>query len=224
MATNYDFTLDRARKTQDAQNSIQAKWIWADKTLAQWDATIQALQTLKEAAAQAVAENLAKRGALDTALDQLDAWTGEGLTLMRLRLRNDPATLATLSTLTANGTSRSIKLQEALDWQQAWQQIDPTFVPTKDNTLAAHTALRQQCIKLAGQYADTEIGVTTANTALTTAIATLEDDNQAWYKAATKVCKKATPEGALIRSSIPTTTTTPATKPTPPPSSLSLPK
>ncbi len=33
----------------------------------------------------------------------------------------------------------------------------------------------------------------------------MEDDNQAWYKAATKVFKPGTPEGDMIRSGVPTT-------------------
>ena len=44
----------------------------------------------------------------------------------------------------------------------------------------------------------------------------MEDDNQAWYKAATKVFKPGTPEGDLIRSSIPTTTSGPSAPPKPP--------
>lgn len=90
MAQTYEFTLDRAQKTRDAQDEIQAKWLWSEKTLAQWDADIAALETQNETLATTTAAMLAKRGETDTALDNLDQWTGEGLTLMRLRLRNDP--------------------------------------------------------------------------------------------------------------------------------------
>lgn len=119
MAQTYEFTLDRAQKTRGAQDESKAQWLWSEKTLAQWDADIAALEKQNETLAATTAAMLAKRGETDTALDNLDRWTGEGLTLMRLRLRNDPAQLATLATLTADGTSRANKLKEALDWENA---------------------------------------------------------------------------------------------------------
>ena len=41
----------------------------------------------------------------------------------------------------------------------------------------------------------------------------LEDENQAWYKAATKVLKKSTAEGDMIRSQVPVTSSGPAPLP-----------
>ena len=48
MAQTYEFTLNRARKSRGAQDDIQAKWMWSDKTLAQWDADIEALEKQNE--------------------------------------------------------------------------------------------------------------------------------------------------------------------------------
>jgi hypothetical protein len=217
MAQTYEFTLDRAQKTRDAQDEIKSKWLWSEKTLDEWDSSIAALEKQNETLAATTAAMLAKRGETDTALDNLDRWTGEGLTLMRLHLRNKPEQLATLDTLTADGTSRANKLKEALDWENAWAKIDSTFTPTTENNFAAFQALRKQCIKLVGEYAAAETKVTSDNTKLTQLKAQMEDDNQAWYKAAAKVCKPGTPEGDLIRKSVPTTTTGgPATPPAPP--------
>lgn len=216
MAQTYEFTLDRAQKTRDAQDEIKAKWLWSEKTLAQWDADIAALTGQNETLATTTAAMLAKRGETDTALDKLDQWTGEGLTLMRLRLRNDPEQLATLDTLTADGTSRANKLTEALDWENAWAKIDSTFAPTTENNFAAFQALRKQCLKLVGEYGAAETKVTSDNTKLTQLKAQMEDDNQAWYKAATKLFKPGTPEGDMIRSSVPTTTSSPSAAPAPP--------
>lgn len=219
MAQTYEFTLNRAQKTRDAQDEIKAKWLWSEKTLAQWDADIAALKAQNETLATTTAAMLDKRAETDTALDKLDGWTGEGLTLMRLRLRNDAEQLASLDTLTADGTSRANKLKEALDWENAWSKIDFTFTPTVENNFAAFQALRKQCIQLVAAYATSETKVTSDNTKLTTLKAQMEDDNQAWYKAATKVFKPGTPEGDMIRSSVPTTTSggSQATPPIPTP-------
>jgi hypothetical protein len=193
MGTTYDFTLDRAQNTRNAQNTIKARWMWSEKTLDQWDADIKALEAQNETAGKTQAAMLTKRAGMDTALDQLDRWTGEGLTLMRLKLRNDPGKLATLDTLTANGTSRANKLSEALAWENAWDEIDNTFAPTLENNFTAFEALRKQCVGLFEQYGAAETDVTRDNNLLTTLVAKLEDDNQAWYKAATKICKRGTP-------------------------------
>ena len=213
MAQKYEFTLDRARKTRDAQDEIKGRWLWVDKTLAQWDGSIAALVAQNEARALKETAMLAKRGETDTALDQLHAWTGEGLTLMRLRLRNEPEKLATLSTLSADGTSRANKLKEALEWENAWAEIDGDFAPTTENVFAAFQTLRKQCVKLVDEYGTAETKLTTESTKLILLKSQLEDDNQAWYKAATKVLKKGTAEGDLIRSRIPTTTGGPAPQP-----------
>jgi hypothetical protein len=213
MAQTYEFTLDRAQKTRGAQDEIKARWTWSEKSLEQWDASIAALIAQNEARALKETAMLAKRGETDTALDQLNSWTGEGLTLMRLRLRNEAEKLATLSTLSANGTSRANKLKEALEWENAWSKIDATFAPTTENTFAAFQTLRKQCVKLVEEYGTAETKVTTENTKLILLKSQLEDDNQAWYKASTKVLKKGTAEGDLIRSRVPTTTGGPSPQP-----------
>src|SRR2546422_569199 len=103
MAQTYEFTRDRARQTRHTQEIIQAKWLWSDVSLEQWDASIAALEAQNNKVAAARADMLAKRAAADAALDKLHDWTGEGLTLLRLRLRNDPDQLASLATLNADG-------------------------------------------------------------------------------------------------------------------------
>ena len=213
MAQTYEFTLDRAQKTRDAQNETKDRWTWSEKSLEQWDGSIAALIKQNETRALKETAMLAKRGDADKALDKLHGWTGEGLTLMRLRLRNDPEKLATLSTLSANGTSRTNKLKEALEWENAWKEIDATFTPTTENTLAAFQTLRAQCVRLVEEYGTAETKLTVENTKLILLKSQLEDDNQAWYKAATKVLKKGTAEGDMIRSTVPVTTGGPAPQP-----------
>ena len=219
MTSSYSFTLDRAEKTRNTQQSFLAKWLWTDKDIAGWDADILALETQNNACSTTVAAMKQTRSNYDTALDQLDTWTGEGLTLLRVKVRNDAEKLASLDTLTADGTSRANKLQEALDWEKAWNTYDNTWAPSQTNTYSTFHTLRLAALQLQKDYAAAEVAVTAQNNQLTLMRLDLDDANEAWYKAATKHFPIGTAEGDLIRSAVPVTTgSTPAAKPaaTPP--------
>jgi hypothetical protein len=210
---SFEFVIDRAQKTRNTQKAIAAKWQWEEKTVAQWDADLAAIEAQNEVLAATIATMKDKRAKADELLDQLDEWTGEGLTTIRERLRDQPEKLATLDTLTSIGSSRSLKLEEALEWEKAWTLLDPSFSPTSTNTLAAFQALRLDAIAKLKTYHDSESDVTVEQNKRTKLKLKLDDANTSWYKVATRICQPGTVEGDLIRTDVPTTTASPAAKP-----------
>jgi predicted RNase H-like nuclease (RuvC/YqgF family) len=210
---SFEFVIDRAQKTRNTQKAIAAKWQWEEKTVAQWDADLAAIEAQNEVLAAAIATMKDKRAKADELLDQLDEWTGEGLTTIRERYRDQPEKLATLETLTSMGSSRSMKLEEALEWEKAWTLLDPSFSPTSTNTLAAFKALRLDAIAKLKTYHDSESDVTAEQNKRTKLKLKLDDANTSWYKVATRICQPGTVEGDLIRTDVPTTTASPAAKP-----------
>jgi hypothetical protein len=210
---SYEFVIDRAQKTRNTQKAITAKWQWEEKTVAQWDADLIAIEAQNEVLAATIATMKDKRAKADELLDQLDEWTGEGLTTIRERLRDQPEKLATLETLTSIGSSRSMKLEEALEWEKAWTLLDATFAPTSTNTLAAFKALRLDAIAKLKTYHDSESDVTAEQNKRTSLKLKLDDANTSWFKVATRICQPGTVEGDLIRTDVPTTTASPAAKP-----------
>ena len=157
---------------------------------------------------------LAARGQWDVQLDILHHRTVQASVMAKAKFRNDPATLAVLAPLTASSNSRSETLAEALALESAWAKVAPTWSPLPANTLAAFKTLRKVCAEdLQEVYSNAKSAWRKEVEKLGTAGRLLEDANEAWYAAATAVFTSDTPEGAMIRSTVPTTYTPPAAKP-----------
>ena len=77
---------------------------------------------------------------------------------------------------------------------KCWSKIDATYAPIKENTFTACQTLRKQTIALVKTYADAESDVSKDNNTLTTPKVQLQNESQAWYKAATKASKVGTPK------------------------------
>lgn len=228
MGESTDFVKDRASKTLSAAQQIAAAWTWQEKTLAQMQAALVAIigdntaappvAGQEEAASAAEQAMLAARGAWDAQLDVLHRRTVQGVGMAKNKYRNDPAKLAVLGGLTARGTSRKETLDEALAWESAWAQVDPAWAPLPANTLAAFKTLRNQCEEgLRDAYSDAQSAWRKEVGRLAELVAAMEDINQAWYADATRVFPAGTPEGDMIRGTIPTTYHPPAPPPPAPP-------
>ena len=213
-----DFILARAVATRAAQDSLKATWTWEEKTLQAWDADIAALRLARENDTKAETALVERRAEFHAATDELHRDTMQALALLKVRYRNEPAKSAVVANLRAEGDSRTAILNEAEAVAAAWAELDATFAPTPDNTLAAFNALRADCqaqrdMAARARTEERRFGGEAAERA-----AHLHDATIAWYAAATRIFPEGTPQGGLIRSTVPTTYQKPAdTNTTPPP-------
>lgn len=108
--------------------------------------------TQREALTKAEADSARKRGQLDEKLALLHKWTVQGQKMARSRYRDDDAALEVLKNLAASGKSREDIVAEAREWHAAWEQLDKSWAPTKENTFEKFTALRDECARLNEAY------------------------------------------------------------------------
>jgi len=215
MANNVAFALERALATRAAQEIIAGTWVWEEKTVAQWDTQIAAFIAQKEAEQDADAAMLAQRGTLDTGLDTLHDLTRRCLALAKNRHRHDAAKLAVFERLSARSGGRQRKIQDALEWESAWEEVDAAWSPLAGVTLATFKPQRQAAEAALKSYADAEAAWKAADSLLDTLARQLLADCVAWYEAATTVFAEGTTEGDMIRSTVPTSYNPPDDPPTP---------
>ena len=225
MGQSIDFIKDRATKSIAAAREVAPTWTWqdmdADAMQAELDKIIGNEDGSPKVGQEEIAQDaeqamLAKRGLWDTALDQLHRWTMQGLGMAKTRFRDDPAKLGQLDNLSARGTSRAETLAEALDWDSAWGKLDPAWSPMPANTRTAFSALRKTCVEeLQTDYADARANWRDEAEKLNELAANLEKINVAWYADATRAFAEGTPEGDMIRGTVPTTYNPPAPPATP---------
>ena len=214
MAENIPFTLQRAQATRAVQASIAGSWVWEEKTVAQWDTAIAALITQTEAAQDAEADYLAKRGEAYAAIDAIHSLAGRCLRMAKNRYRNDPAKLEVIATLRNDAGSHAGHLQDALEWESAWEKLDDEWSPLPGVTLATFKPQRLAALALLEAVTTKKTAWDTEDEELDAMGRALNSDCVAWYEAATTVFPASTPEGDVIRSEIPTTYTPPSTPPT----------
>jgi hypothetical protein len=212
MPESLNFILTRAIATRNAQESVKDKWVWEEKMVAQWDADVAAARAQQEAVSQQETEMLAQRSALDVALEELHRQTMQGVAMAKVRYRGDAAKRALVKGLSAKGGSRNAILKEALAWESAWEKTDATWSPTVENTFAEFEFLRKQCQTLQANASQSRANWRAAAEELNERAEKLEDANVAWYASATVIFAAGTPEGDMIRGTVPTT----YTRPTPP--------
>ena len=227
MSETIEFTKDRATKTLSAAKELAPQWTWQEKTIPSIEAALVAIignravdpPIIGQEEVVSVAETtmLGARGAWDEQLDLLHRRTMQGVGMAKNRCRDDATKMVILRNLSARGTSRKETLEEALAWESAWAKVDPTWAPLSSNTLAAFKTLRKRCSEdLKTAYADAYTDWSGECGKLADMAASLEDTCQAWYADATRVFEVGTPEGNMIRRTIPTTYTPPH-KPAPTP-------
>lgn len=226
MAESIEFIKDRATKTISAAKQLITKWTWEEQTPAQMQTALEAITGnnsvtppvigQEEIASQAEQAMLAARGTWDAKLDALHGLTVQGVAMAKNRNRNNPANLAVLGGLSARGTSRAEILDEALAWESAWTKISPTWVPVEGNALPLFKVLRKQCAEdLQQAYTDAQADYRQEAEKLADMADSLEQSSQAWYADATAVFTAGTPDGDMIRSTVPTTYNPPSPKPVP---------
>ena len=214
MAENTESTLQRAQSTKAVQTSIAGTWTWDEMTLLQWDTAIAAFVTQMETEQDAEADYLAKRGETDAAIDSIHSLAGRSVRMAKNRYRDTPAKLEVIARLRNDSASRSGKLQDALEWESAWEKLDAAWSPLPGVTLVTFKPQRLAAMALLEGLTTKKTTWDAANEQLNTQGRVLNGNCVAWYEAATIVFPAGTPEGDLIRSDIPTTYTPPSTPPT----------
>lgn len=172
----------------------------------------------EELASQAGRALVASEAAWKAQLKELHQRTVQGLNMAKTKFRNDPANLAVVSGLHADGSTPEEILSQALAWESAWGKTAPVWNPTPANTFAAYKILRKQCAEDL-QIAFKDAGSATSEEAgkAEQMASDLNDVIVAWYADATRVFAAGTPEGDMIRRTVPTTYTATSDKVQPAP-------
>lgn len=203
----------RAQATSATQAAIAATWVWDEKTVVQWASALTAIDAKKIAVSDLEGDYLLKRADFDSAIATLHDLTVEGLGMARVKWRKDAAKKAILSGLSASGGGREAIEREAQAWESVWQSFDDTWEPSATNNIADFRTLIASTTTLEKAYGNAHTVWRKAVEELQADADALWDDCVAWYEAATTLFKEGTAIGDLIRSTIPTSPTTP--EPTP---------
>lgn len=218
MGESIEFIKQRAVATLAAQTQIAPQWVWQEKTVAAFELQHKGVTDQEELSGEAETAMLAARAAWDGQLDLLHRRTMQGVGMAKSRFRNQPLKLALVENLEARGDSRSAILKEALDWEKAWKQTEQTWSPMPANTFAAFGTLRLQCLEpLQHAYKEKLTAWRDVTNILNGLGRDMEDVNEAWYADACKAFGEGTPEGDMIRGTIPTTYNPPPPAPPTPP-------
>jgi len=228
MSETIEFIKDRGVKTISAAKDLAPDWVWPEMTSDQMQGKLESITGNSTSTPPVVGqEEIASRKAgvrnlalstWERQLEELHRRTVQCVGMLKNKFRNDAVNLAVVSNLSAGSNSRSETLAEALALESAWTKVAPTWSPTTVNTLAAFGALRKLCAEdLQQAFSDAHADWRKAVETLNGMANDLEQTDEAWYADATRVFAAGTPEGDMIRSTIPTTYVPPQPKtPTPP--------
>ena len=221
--TSVAFVIERATKTTAAQVTVAPTWMWDVKSSSEWAADLAQTDggvagTLGFIANRdhVLYENA--RGTLGARFADMKARTKQAVLLMRGRAVRDPRLAPAVDELTAKGTSWREIESEAEDCLAVWTTTfgGAAYVPVATNTYAQFKALFEGAPAAGGVPAIPALRAlkTPYNEALAVArvsvgrynalISRMEDQCVQWYADATAVFLEGTPEGDMIRSTVPT--------------------
>ena len=200
-----DFTKIRALATRSAQANIASAWTWSQKTLAQWDADITALEGLiaNETVKRVQWRNAAELWQSD--VNKIQDITRQVATLGLVQFRNDPATLKLFEALGTDGESRSDVYAQGLAAQAVWAEADETWEISAALTPASFGQLLSSCTAAQKAESPALTAWRRAAVELNNKAELVDRDNIAWYTEATRRFPVGTVEGDLIRSAVPST-------------------
>lgn len=204
----------RGQATRDTQTAIVTTWVWEEKTVVQWDGALTAINTKKVTTSDLEADMLAKRATYENTNVLLHDRTVEGLGMARVKWRKDEAKKRILSNLSASGGGRETIQSEAQAWESVWEKFDAVWSPNPPtNTLTTLRTLITDSDTQEDLFKKANTDWRKSAEELSVLGDALWDDCVAWYQAATTLFKEGTAIGNMIRSTIPTSPTTP--EPTP---------
>ena len=237
--TSRAFVKERTEKTRAAQATLStdSAWTWPGKTLAAWDADINAMDATVPAS---LAKNtqafevdmLAARGILDARFDLIHKYTLLTVGVMRVRAATLPGLRDIVDDLSARGDSRRAVEEEADSLLAAWeeweQQLLTTFSPAPGKTLADFKIYLEGGLLPGGPplpalptlkktYKAALTKWRRSEGQLNALYSRCEDECVAWYGEATAVWPAGTAEGDMIRGQVPTDYNPPTPAPPAPP-------
>lgn len=204
MASSSEFIETRVQATRDAQVEIAPLYLWEEMTVAQWIARALDFTAKQAAAATQEGVMLNQRATFEASIVQLHDLTVSGLKMGRVKWRNDAARKAILSTLHAEGQSRDAVEKEAQAWAAVWASFDAAWVPTPGNTLTAFNTLLATCFTQENEFKQEHTQWREKAEEFNVFAAASEELCIAWYGAVTTVFPEGTPQGDMIRSTVPT--------------------
>ncbi len=215
MNKNIQFVIDRALATNAAAAAILVDWQWSEKSVTQMGLDTQALITQAGLSDKAGIAMLTATNQKNTVLQSYHETTSLLLGMSKRHYRNQPAALATLMTVQALGKSAQNILDEGAQFAKIWAQLDITYVPDLGWTLTTFEAAGVTATAAFGAVTTTEVAWGNSDAQTSAQAVGVEDTNTTWYADATKKYGPDTPNGAMIRQNVPTTTH--AVKPPAPP-------
>lgn len=205
MGSSLEFIETRLQATRDAQTEIAATWVWEEQTVVQWDTRVTDFTAKKAASATQEGVMLNKRALYEATLVQIHDLTVDGVKMARIKWRKDEPRKAILSTLSADGGGRDKVQAEARAWAAVWASFDAAWVPTPGNTLAAFNTLISLSETQENAFKMEHTKWREKAEELNDFAEACEELCVAWYGAATTVFPEGTPQGDMIRSTVPTT-------------------
>jgi len=197
------FLKTKARATLSAQAKIANVWTWSQKTLAQWETDIVALERLIPDEATKHLEWLTAQEALRNDIEKIKNFTGNFKHAGEVKFRHNPELRPLIHGLNMRLAKPRRIYQEALTAHSLWERADKTWEIDPGLTLAAFGEVltvfpdresAEAVLRAAWLPLVSDVG---------NRIYTLERDTAAWYTAATERFAAGTVEGDLIRSSVP---------------------
>lgn len=205
MPLSQSFIAERALHTIAAQQNVAADWVWARKSLAEWEADVAAFQTKQEEVSRANALMAGRRGAMKSALKGLHGLTVVYLTLLKALFRQFDVSSSLLAPLTAAGGGCNRILDEARTLRDVWREIDPGWEPRPGKTLTGFGMLIESTALLKEEFREANTAWRNRAGELRALAAALNEDCVAWYASAMVVFPAETAESAMIRGCVPTT-------------------
>jgi hypothetical protein len=203
---SFPFVKNRALATRQAQASVADQWVWSEKTVAQWDSALTDLENLSAAERTANVNLQSQIANWDVTLKSIERTARDVVRLGRTRFRRDPARLALFKAIRVQSGGRESVQQSGLAVLELWNQADAAWEPLPGITSASFGALLATSTTQKISYTEKFTAWREASAALMARAETLDDDCVAWYSDATTRFRQGTPEGDLIRSTVPTTT------------------
>ena len=200
--------INRTAYSIACQTQIAAEWVWQEKSVAVWQAELDAVQEMGTGL-QAIltARDAEMNGAeshLGAQLQQLHDDTVAGLGVARIRWRQHPERGIAFRQLSGLGRTPEQTLAEAEMWELAWEEFEPGFVPMDGLTLAVFASRRTAAMAAmrAVRRARLRRALDAGNLAV--AMVNLEDTAQAWYAEATSIFPEGSGVAAEVIRSVPT--------------------
>ena len=227
--TSVAFALHRATKTTAAQVTVAATWMWDAKNSSEWAADLAQTDggvpgTLAYFANRDHVLYVNARGPLTARYADMKARTLQAVKLMRGRALRDRNLAPAVDELSAKGNTWTTIESEAEDCLAVWTTTfgGAAYTPVATNTYAKFKALFEGAPAVPGVPGVPAVPAVPSLRALKTPyhdalavarvsvgrynalISRLEDDSVQWYGDATAVFLAGTPEGDMIRSTVPT--------------------